>query len=338
MADPLRSLFPLLWTSIVTQPKVNNIFEKQSSQPFRDLWRAFTQLYNEAERAIEIQVVLVIVFPVVMTMLTAIFQWPIKPFVALYAITISLIDAAFLQSRQKQLRKKAAVIQEKFDCVLFAMGWSFLHVGSEPEPEVIAEYSRKYGTRKKEERLRSWYSEPTSFVPIHVARFLCQRENVTWDANLRRRYATAIKCCMLSLAICGAIAGLALKMSLENLVMVVLSPGLPMFLWLIREWTQQRESTDTVERLKERISSIWVRILDDKISEAELEVESRNLQDLIFDHRKLNTPIPDFVYEYFRDRQEEQQKAGADALVGAYLGKCLSASEVDPHGSKLKPD
>jgi hypothetical protein len=305
----------------VTRPKVNDIFEKQSSQPFRELWRASAQLYIEAKKTISIQVVLVIVLPVMMTTLTTICQWPIKPFVALYGIVVSVVDAAIMQSWQKQLRKKAAVIQEKFDCDLLAIRWNYLRVGSEPDPEVVVEYSKKYGTRKEEDRLRTWYAEPTDQVPVYIARFLCQRENITWDANLRRRYSSAIKWCMASLVIFGAFAGLALKMSLEDLVMIVLSPGLPVFLWLVREWTQQRESTDTVERLKERISSIWVRILDDEISETDLEAESRNLQDLIFDHRKSNTPIPDFIYEYFRDRQEEQQKAGTDTLVTAYLGK-----------------
>jgi hypothetical protein len=305
----------------MSRATVNNIFERQSSPPFRELWKASSQLYNEAKAGLKAQAVLVIVLPVAMTTLTTIIALPIKPLVALYGLAVSMIDAAILQPRQRQLRKKAAVIQEKFDCDLLSMKWNFSRVGREPEPELVAEYAGKYGTTIVEDRLRAWYSEATAFVPPHIARFLCQRENITWDARLRRRYTTAIRSCMFGLVVGGTFVGVALKMSVEDLVMTVLSPGLPVFLWLVREWIQQNESVDTVERLKECVGSLWIRIVDATISEKDLEAESRNLQDLIFDHRNANSPIPDFFYEYFRDKQEEQQQAGTEALVTIFLEK-----------------
>ena len=70
--------------------------------------------------------------------------------------------------------------------------------------------------------------------------------------------------------------------------------------------------------LKELSEKIWSDAIADKDATT-LKLKCRTLQDQIFDHRKKNPPIFDFVFRWFRDGNEVLMNKGAEALVREHL-------------------
>jgi hypothetical protein len=89
----------------------------------------------------------------------------------------------------------------------------------------------------------------------------------------------------------------------------------PTFLWGIREYHEQREAADRADRLKEYVVKLWGNALRGHLAPIQLEGESRDLQNAIYDHRRSSLVIFDWVYQRLRTAQEEQMNKAAESLV-----------------------
>ncbi|MNL86669.1 hypothetical protein D3C87_2154710 [compost metagenome] len=69
--------------------------------------------------------------------------------------------------------------------------------------------------------------------------------------------------------------------------------------------------------MKELSEKIWSDALAGK-DVAALKLKCRTLQDQIFDHRKKNPPIFDFLFKWFRDGNEMLMNKGAEVLVAEF--------------------
>ena len=81
-----------------------------------------------------------------------------------------------------------------------------------------------------------------------------------------------------------------------------------------RQITEHREAAERLDKLKDHAEKLW----SDAIAgapAAELQIKARFLQDEIFDGRKKNPPIFDFIFRWFRDENETQMNKGAEAFV-----------------------
>jgi len=74
------------------------------------------------------------------------------------------------------------------------------------------------------------------------------------------------------------------------------------------------DAADRLDKLKELSEKIWSDAVAGK-DVATLKLECRTLQDQIFDHRKKNPPIFDFLFRWFRDGNEVLMNKGAESLV-----------------------
>ena len=68
-------------------------------------------------------------------------------------------------------------------------------------------------------------------------------------------------------------------------------------------------------RLKEYVNKLWNDILEGKLSDTQLEVESRNLQNEIYENRSNNPLIFDRIYKILKNKQEEQMNKSAEMLL-----------------------
>src|SRR5262245_15577569 len=113
-------------------------------------------------------------------------EW--KPYAAFAALSIALLDLTFLDRAQRQQLKVAAKIGEERDCAILELPWNEFTVGKRVEPETIHGAATAYAKRQNDDKLRDWYSPVVGKVPIHLARIICQRTNLWYDAQLRRYY------------------------------------------------------------------------------------------------------------------------------------------------------
>jgi hypothetical protein len=77
---------------------------------------------------------------------------------------------------------------------------------------------------------------------------------------------------------------------------------------------EHSDAADRLDKLKDSSEKIWSEVTADK-NAATLKLKCRTLQDLIFEHRKKNPPIFDFIFNWYRDGNEDLMNKGAEVLV-----------------------
>src|SRR5262249_54171782 len=216
----------------------------------------------------------------------------------------------------------AAKIQELFDCGVLEIPWNKLKAGRQPDVEQVIECSKKYrGRDPSGQEFRDWYPPSVGSLPLHLARLVCQRTNCWWSSKLRRQFATWV---LVAVALTGPTVfaiGLVGGMSLEKFVLAVLAPVLPAALWGIRTVRSPFEAAEATDRLAAHSEDLWEKAVKGDLSKAQCEREARALQDEIFERRKSDPIIFDWVYRVFRSSYEDQAKRSADSLVAEAVKK-----------------
>jgi hypothetical protein len=93
-----------------------------------------------------------------------------------------------------------------------------------------------------------------------------------------------------------------------------------------RHWVDHREAADQLDRLRGHAERAWQLALKNP-DDASLESEARSLQGEIFDGRKRNPPVFDFVFRLLRSGNEAQMNLGAAHYV-AEAERSLSTSRM----------
>ena len=294
---------------------MNDITSRQNDEKQLIRLAAQRQLYTEAKRLEAFRTLLAVPLVLVWAGLAAVFP-ALQPYAAAWGISIALIDIACLSPLERLLQRKAAKVQELFDCDILHMNWRQLRVGRRPDSEDVAEAANKY--RRKDPFLSSlvnWYPAQISEVSLPLARLICQRTNCWWDAKLRLRYANNALAIVALLSIVVVLLGLLGNFTMESFVLNILAPLLPAFVWSIRQYSEQREYATVSDRLKQYSEDLWERALATNIPSDELDAQSRELQDEIYDRRCRGPLIFDWIYSLLRREYEEQANVGASAMI-----------------------
>ena len=240
----------------------------------------------------------------------------LKIWAALYAIFVSILDAAVLDSIQKSIRQEAAKIQELFDCDVLHLEWPTWKIVNPPDAELIHEVISKYKHNDfSYDALLDWYPKAVGELPLHIARIVCQRSNLRFDMSLRRRYSTWIIIAFFIFGVSVSLIGVIGGMTMEKFLLTVMAPILPALLWGIREYKRQMAAVETLNHLKNYTESLWTNVTRSSLPAEQAETKSRHLQDGIFEHRRNSPLIFDWVYELLRSAHEEQMQKGAEELA-----------------------
>jgi len=238
-----------------------------------------------------------------------------KVYIASWGLLVALCDLFWLTPWQKSLRGAAARVQEAFDCDVLELKWNDLKAGKHPDPELVKAQSTKYERwADTMPTLKNWYSPSADELPLHVGRIICQRTNCWWDSTQRRHYAAWLAgiAVLLFVVVCGlALSGGA---SLEALLLKGILPLAPALLIALRQFTEQREAADRLDKLKDHCGTIWKAALSGKSNTALTDM-SRNLQDEIFENRRKAPPVLDFIFKRLRNEYEASMHHAADHYV-----------------------
>ena len=304
--------------SLPTADLMNSIHQDQNSQRSITLHAAKSHFYTAAERTQTIQLIILVA--------NALF-WPaflawkpeFKVWSALAALLIPSIELALIEPLQKKWKTCGAKIQEMFDCDLFELNWNEFKVGDRAREEDIASGAAKFRKAKGDEtKLQDWYSFTFSDLPVSHARLICQRANAWWDTELRGKYIAGIFCSICALGLIALFIGLATGLTVEKFILVVVAPITPICMWGIKEVRKQSSVISEGERVVRHLESLWRRVCSGKPSERELDIESRSLQNEIFDRRKGNAVNPQWLYWKKRDEFQKLMVEAANQLLADY--------------------
>jgi hypothetical protein len=247
----------------------------------------------------------------------------LQGYAALWGVLVVVIDIVFLTRRQKNLRLKAAQIQEAFDCEVLHLPWQGLKVGRRPDHELVVEQASYYlRVEKTMPPLTDWYPKEVGTLPLHIARLICQRANCWWDSKQRRRYAATVIVSVTAIFAITLFFGMSNDLTVEGFVLSVLAPLSPALLLGYRQFIEQIDAARRLDDLKAHAEDLWVAALS-RVPEQELTAESRNLQDEIFENRKRSPLVFDFVFKRLRQGYEEQMNRGAAELIAEAVSKLI---------------
>lgn len=260
-----------------------------------------------------------------------------KVYIASWGVIVALCDLFLLTPWQKSLRGEAARIQEAFDCDVLKLKWNDLKAGKRPDPELVKSQSMKYEKwADTMPPLKDWYPTSADDLPLHMGRIICQRASCRWDSSQRRHYASWLVgiVAFIFVVVCGlALSGGA---SLDALLLKGILPLAPALLIALRQFTEQREAADRLDKLKDHCDTLWRAALSGK-SKTALTDMSRNLQDEIFENRRKVPPVLDFIFKRLRSEYEMGMNHAAAHYVSE-ANAALKITEEQRHCIKTNTD
>lgn len=291
---------------------LNDIPRRQASDENRRLLRARHRNYHAAKLTQGLLVLVSILLPVIGVWIGP--QVPeFRPYLALAALILLVLETALFDQVQKDRLKRGAKLQEQFDTDVFGMPWNRFVTGAPVEHEDVRRLSIKPLSEKREAHFKAWYEECIGRLPLHLARLIGQRTNISYDARLRRRYGEWLLALTILFGAVLLYSGLYKEMQFSDLIMSLV-PFLPILTWSLRERRQQVNAAISLSNLNSEWDKIWSKALAGADSEI-LTTESRSLQDAIYQHRERSPLVYDWIYYIFRSVNEDEAHHAAEDLV-----------------------
>jgi hypothetical protein len=288
----------------------NSIPQKQNEEKAVRLLASQKRVYGLAKFVLVAQIILVVIVPGIL-LIAEHFCPRFNAWAAFMGITISAVDAVLLEPVKANLRRKAAVTQELFDCYVLNLEWPLLKTNKPDREDVYLVEP----TTAEREKLRDWYPPAVGQLPLYVARIICQRSNCWWDSKQRRFYSIAVVALSAMASVGVLVVALAKNLAFQDFVLSLMAPILPLVLWGIREAREQSEAALRVDQLKRFGDEFWERLINQDLVENAAVNQSRRFQDEIFEHRRQSPMIFDWFYALLRDRFEHQMTQGAAEMI-----------------------
>jgi hypothetical protein len=228
---------------------------------------------------------------------------------ALWAVVSFAALAVWSQGESRA----AALAQESFDTWLYRLPWTSATNDLPLPEEELRRRSRK--STLAEERLATWYPDVSGIAAVHGA-LICQRENLSWDSRLRRRFATALTIAITVWIALGVFIGFAADLSVRDLIVRWFVPSSSMLLLAAQQARGHREIAAEKEPLAAKVRAE----LDaadntplDPDEEAQLWQRCRLIQDGLLRARKRGERVPRWLFERYRDEDELDMRETAAA-------------------------
>ena len=294
---------------------MNNIAENQNYQKNLELLAAQRQLYSDAKTLQTIRLMIGVLAPIISSMI--IINFPrYAAYIYLLLIVMTLLEVLLLAPLQKCKKENAAKIQQLFDCRVLEFNRAYLNLEIEIEDEIIINAYKKYKRKfQNYSQLENWYPISVKELPIDKARIVCQRTNIRWDNQLRKRYSYFIIFILVTLTIILFVVSFMQEITVKKFVLDIILPLQPAFIVGGSQFTENNQTITRLNKLKNNIQFLLKELINQQSRDLDLETKANCLQSQIYDYRRCNTLIFDFFYFYFQSQDEEEMIDGAESLI-----------------------
>lgn len=235
---------------------------------------------------------------------------------ATVGVFTALLDLLLLTPIITKIKGTAAKTQELFDTDVLTMDWNEIAAGVKPDEEdILAWGNRVCKDPDKVAQLKDWYSTKLDSLTINAARFVCQRSNLWWDADIRKFYVTVVTCLVTLSILLLVSASLWNGLTFRDVFLEIAAPALPLIIYAYRQWKENGEAVARLTRLKELLNVTWKKYLSENMTDVECHDASRKLQDQIFSNREANPLIPDFIYNLRKSSQHDSMAYSIDDMI-----------------------
>lgn len=287
---------------------MNNIILNQNKSENLLKLAAQRQLYSEAKKFFIFQILITVPVTIILSFLKIIpiqsLGFDIVPITAFFGAVITIADLLIGQFLVSNYRRKAALIQEDFDCDVYEMNWDRISVGNRIGKEVINEFGNKY-VKVQGSPLTNWYPIEIADYSKERAIFICQKTNLHYDRTLRNRYITAVIIASVITLFIITFSSIVSNPSFDNFMVQIFAPFLPILILTLKITIEHFKSIKTADDLQALVSSLSSTQENPNLSDLRL------LQNKIFQNRKESPLVPDFIYNKLRQKLEDQMHINA---------------------------
>lgn len=286
--------------------KGKDILKKQNSEINIDRLLAQRRLYSNAKKVNYFLIALTIFVPIIISLVTNFSKIEIdeKHWIYVLFTVVAIVLEKIFEIYIDRCKKMAASIQEDFDINIFPLKTNELLNTTFVDTDIIRRYSKKdKNNPQKIEKVTNWYSKEIENISTNVAILFCQRMNICYDQNIKKKYNQLL--IALSMVTFITLLGLSLfdNLSLMKFIIEVILPSIPIFAFTYKEYNTSLESVDNLQKLRE--------IIEDNLKEISINSsidteELRRIQDRIYQNRILSPLIPDFIYIFLWTKLEDQ--------------------------------
>jgi hypothetical protein len=295
--------------------KGQDILNNQNLDGNVDKLLAQRRLYSNAKTMQYILISITVIIPISIAFGVNFFNATIddKSWIYIIYALIAISGEKILEIFIERNKKTATSIQEKFDLCIFGIPENELLNSVFIDYDIIRKYSKRdKNNSKKVKRVTNWYSEKIVNLETNVAILFCQRMNICYDQNIKKKYNILLTILsILTFAILLTIA-LVNDFSLKKFIIEVVLPSFPIFNFTYKEISTNLESIDNLQKLREIIETKLNSLSTSAIIEDE---ELRNIQDRIFQNRILSPLIPDFIYSLLWTKLEDEMNYSVENRI-----------------------
>lgn len=286
--------------------KGKDIFNRQNLGINIDKLLAQRRLYSNAKKVNYFLISITVFIPIIISLITnfTIVEINDKDWIyVLYAVIAIVLEKVF-EIYIDRCKKTAASIQENFDTTIFPLSENELLNTTYVDSDIIRKFSKKdKKNNNKVEKVTNWYSKEIENIDTNVAILFCQRMNICYDQNIKKKYNILL--IILSILTFIILLGFSLfnNFSLMKFMIEVILPSIPIFTFTYKEFNTNLESVDNLQKLREIIEQNLNSISINNSIDVE---ELRRIQDRIYQNRILSPLIPDFIYRLLWSELEDQ--------------------------------
>lgn len=238
--------------------------------------------------------------------------------VVFVALLWTVLHFVWITPNLNAATRKAALVQERFDTNLFALTWNGLLADEPLREDEIQALERGFAQLrerlrvKREKMVRDWYDVQTDGIPWPYCALLCQRQNLAWDARLRRNWANVLLgSIFVWVVICIAVASFT-DMSMLDTLLRLIAPSVPAIQIASAAALDHRRVADQRERA--------TRIVEDELRTASGGPKTtpaaivRQVQDIIWLTRTRQARVPQWFYMRSRAQYTEDFRSLSDSF------------------------
>lgn len=295
--------------------KGQEILYKQNLDVNIDRLLAQRRLYSNAKIMQYILIAITVIIPVLIAFVTNFSNLRIDDtswIYTIYAIVV-IFGEKILEIFIDRNKKTAASIQEKFDTNIFDIPENELLNSVFIDHDIVRKYSKKDKLNaNKISRVTNWYSTRIDCLRTNIAILFCQRMNICYDQNIKKKYNKLLISLSVLTFITLFIISLTNDFSLKKFIIEVILPSIPILNFTYKEINQNIESVDNLQKLREIIENKLSSLSRNDVIEIE---ELRNIQDRIFNNHILSPLIPDFIYKILWTELEDEMNYSVENRI-----------------------
>lgn len=228
--------------------------------------------------------------------------------------SLVLIDAFIVIPWRDNWQRKAAVIQEEYDCTVLGIPWNDLKVGEKTQlHDVLLQ-----GKNNKNATDTSWYPWELEGIPWTYQSVFCQQAICIWNRDQHKSTQLGLGTILSVILLAAFVVAYIINPTFKTMFLTGIAV-LPHILFARRYYVEHATSAGRYSQLS-KYADETIELLFTTTGSEVIQRRQRCLQDMIFEMRQLRPLVPNFLYHLKRSENEQMMRKRATLFVNRVKG------------------